>query len=131
MKNSYGNDDLQLLIDPKYKTLSINCLLNLWNFLNSSINNSLNKIFSNDQLIQTIFNNNNKNYNEKSIKNIVDNLMKTGDLYLWYGELNLYTQFEYIYHCIKILKLYLISIVNEILYVKKILLIIIITMKNI
>ena len=85
MKNSYGNDDLQLLIDPKYKTLSINCLLNLWNFLNSSINNSLNKIFSNDQLIQTIFNNNNENYNEKSIKIIVDNLMKTGDLYLWYG----------------------------------------------
>ena len=116
---SYG-EDLQLLIDPKYKFLSINCLINLWNLLNSSINNSLNKIFSNEQLTQTIFNNNNnKNINEKMIKNVIDNMMKTGELYLWCGELNLYTQFEYTYNCIKILKLYLISCINDILYVKK------------
>ena len=117
--SSYVNDDIQLLVDPKYKIMSINCLINLWSSLNSSINNQLNKIFSNEQLIQTIFNINNKNYNEKNIKNIVDNLMRTGELYLWCGELNLYTQFDYIYNSIKILKLYLISSINEILYVKK------------
>ena len=117
--SSYVNDDIQLLVDPKYKTASINCLINLWNTLSSSININLNKIFSNDQLIQTLFNSNNKNYNEKSIKTLVDNLMRTGDLYLWCGELNLYTQFEYIYNCIKILKLYLMSSINEILFVKK------------
>ena len=117
--SSYGMDDLNLLVDPKYKVLSINCLINLWNSLNSSITNNLNKIFSNEQLNQTLFSNNNKNSNEKSIQNIVDNLMMIGELYLWCGELNLYTQFEYIYQCIKILKIYLISSINEILFVKK------------
>ena len=116
---SYGNDDIQLLVDPKDKIWSIDCLINLWNTLNSAITDTLNKIFSNEQLVQTIFNSNNKSYNEKNIRNIVDNLMRIGNLYLWCGELNLYNQFDYIYNCIKILKLYLISSINEILYVKK------------
>ena len=120
IKNStYREEEVQLIVDPKFKLLSINCLLNFWNTLNSSITNTLNKIFSNDQLIQTLFNNNNKNYNEKSVRNIINNIMRTGDLYLWCGELNLYMEFDYLYNCIKILKLYLISSINDILFVKK------------
>ena len=116
--SSYRDDEVQLIVDPKFKLLSINCLLNFWNTLNSSIANTLNKIFSNEQLNQTLFNNN-KTFNEKTVKNIVDNIMRTGELYLWCGELNLYTEFEYMYNCIKILKLYLISSINDILFVKK------------
>ena len=116
--SSYGNNDIQLIVDPKFKISAINCLINFWNFLNSTVATSLNKIFSNEQLTQTLFNSN-RTYNESTIKNIVDKLMKKGDSYLWCGELDLYTQFKYIYNCIIILKMYLISNINEILLVKK------------
>ena len=118
---SYSSDDMQLLVEPKYKILAIHCVLNLWNHLNTMIASSLNKIFTNEQLNQTLFNTNNKNNNIKddSIKDIVDRLMREGDSYAWCGVLDLYTQFYYIYDCIKILKLYLISDINEILYVNK------------
>ena len=118
---SYSSDDMQLLVEPKYKILAMHCVLNLWNHLNSMIASSLNKIFTNEQLNQTLFNtyNKNNNFKEDSIRNIVDRLMREGDSYAWCGDLDLYTQFYYIYDCIKILKLYLISDINEVLYVNK------------
>ena len=117
--SSYSSDDIQLIVDPKHKMSFINSIINVWYTLNSKVDASLNDIFSNEQLNQTIFSKNNKNYNKASIDSIIIKMINVGQLYLWCGELNLYTQFEYIYECIKILKLYLISDANDILFVKK------------
>ena len=117
--SSYSSDDIQLLVDPKHKMSFINSIINVWYTLNSKVDTCLNDIFSNEQLNQTIFSKNNKNYNKNTIDNIIIKMINVGQLYLWCGELNLYTQFEYIYECIKILKLFLISDVNDILFVKK------------
>ena len=117
--NSILNDDIQLNIDPKYKISIINFLINFWKNLNGIISQTLNKIFSDEQLSQTIFNKQNKNknikYNEKSIKTSIHNLLNKGKSYLWCEELNLYSQFEYLYDCIKLLKIYLMSCSNELL----------------
>ena len=117
--SSYSRDDIQLIVDPKHKMSFISSIINVWYTLNSKVDACLNDIFSNEQLNQTIFNKNNKNYNKNSIDSIIIKMINVGQLYLWCGELNLYTQFEYIYECIKILKLYMISDVNDILFVKK------------
>ena len=117
--SSYSSDDIQLIVDPKHKMSIISSIINVWYTLNSKVDACLNDIFSNKQLNQTIFNKNNKNYNKNTIDSIIIKMINVGQLYLWCGELNLYTQFEYIYECIKILKLYLISDVNDILFVKK------------
>ena len=116
--SSYNNNDVQLFIEPKNKILIINLLLSFWNTLIVEVNTCLKKIFSNEKFTQTIINNNN-NYNENSIEKIVNNIIDKGESYLWCGELNLYTKFEYIYKCIKILKLYLISNANDILFIRK------------
>jgi hypothetical protein len=41
---SYSSDDVQLVVDPKYKISAINCILNLWTYLNTIVASSLNKI---------------------------------------------------------------------------------------
>ena len=115
LKNkSHLNDEIQLNIEIKYKIAIINFLINFWRNLNVMISTSLNKIFNNEQLSQTIFNNKQEiNLEEKSAKTILHNLLNKGISHPWCGELNLYDQFEYLYECIKLLKFYLISCSNE------------------
>ena len=125
MKNkSYLNNEFQLNIDPKYKISAINFLINFWSKLNIIIIKTLNKIHSNELLSQSIFNITHKetpdlNSEEKNIRLTLHNLMNKGDSYLWCGELNLYAQFDYLYECIKLLKIYLISFLNEYLLSKE------------
>ena len=121
---SYSNNDFQLNIDPKCKISAINFLINFWNKLNIIISKTLNKIYSNELLSQSIFNIIHKktsdlNSEEKNIRLTIHNLMNKGDSYLWCGELNLYAQFDYLYECIKLLKIYLISFLNEYLISKE------------
>ena len=114
-KNANLIHDTQLKIEPKYKISIINFLINFWSKLNLIITKTLNKIINNEQLYQTNFNNNNEkvNLNERQTKTIMYNFINKGDSYTWCGELNLYSQFDYLYNCIKLLKLYLISSMND------------------
>ena len=142
------NDEIQLILDPRYKNNCVNCLLNLWNSLNNSISNIIRKIFNNEQLDIFLFSKNPKNpetnkgpeeykgkrkfsflqltnesykenNTEENISNIFQSIMEENENYLWCGQLNIYNAFEYIYKCLKILKIYLISSVNDILFIKK------------
>ena len=85
--------------------------MNFWSELNDIISKTINKIFMNEQLSQTVFNAHNEviYFNESTVRSTLYNLMNKGDLHPWCGELNLYTQFDYLYTCIKLLKLYLIT----------------------
>ena len=101
----------------------INFLINFWKNLNDIIRKSLKKILLDGQLSQTIFKGNKEsidiNYNEKSTRTSIINYLNKEKSYLWCGgELNLYLQFDYLYDCLKLLRLYLISYSNELFLLK-------------
>ncbi len=113
-ENQITNNKILLNIDPKFKVSVINFLINFWKNLNDIIKKSLKKILLDGQLSQTIFKDNKEsidiNYNEKSTRTSIINYLNKGKSYLWCGgELNLYLQFDYLYDCLKLLRLYLIN----------------------
>ena len=116
------DDEIQLNAEPKYKISIINFLINFWKNLNDIIKKTLSNIFLDGQLSQTIFKENNKNFHftfsDKSIRTSIYNFLNKGKSFLWCGELNLYSQFDYLYDCIKLLKIYLISYTNDLIRIK-------------